>query len=124
MSNKIGVKLKIAVNKIEKERLFKGKNTYLDATVFIDPDNPGQYGDHGMITQDVEKEERDNGVKGPILGNVEVFWRDDVSPATNRASRKSSGSGEATQPQGVGAPEDFDSDIPFAQFMRGREYMV
>ena len=74
--NKIGVRLKIAVNKIDKERLFKGKNVYLDATVFIDKDNPGQYGDHGFITQDIKKEERDSGMKAPIIGNVEVFWVD------------------------------------------------
>ena len=75
---KIGVKLKIDVKQIEKARLFQGKKgTYLDATVFIDVDNKDQYENNGMITQDVSKEEKASGVKGPILGNVQVFWRDD-----------------------------------------------
>ena len=75
---KIGVRVKIDVKQIDKARLYVGKKgTYLDATVFIDPENPGQHGDHGMITQDVSKEERAQGVKGPILGNVKVFWRDE-----------------------------------------------
>jgi len=29
-----------------------------------------------MITQNVSKEERDNGELGAILGNCKVFWRD------------------------------------------------
>jgi hypothetical protein len=73
---KIGVAVKLDVTKIDKARLFKGqKGTYLDATVFIDVDNPDQYGNNGMVTQDVTKEERDQGVKGNILGNVKVFYR-------------------------------------------------
>ena len=74
---KYGVRLKINCSEIEKARLFPGKKgQYLDATVFIDVDKQDQYGNNGMITQDVSKEERDQGVKGPILGNVQVFYRD------------------------------------------------
>ena len=74
---KIGVSIKLDVTKIDKNRLFKGgKGTYLDATMFIDIDNQGQYGDNGMITQDVTKEEKAAGKKGAILGNVKVFWND------------------------------------------------
>ncbi len=77
---KVGISLKIAVNKIDKERLFSGKNTYLDATAFVDLDNKSEYGDNGMITQDVSKEEKEQGIKGAILGNTKVFWRDDNQP--------------------------------------------
>ena len=74
---KIGVSLKIDVSKIDKARLFKGqKGTYLDATAFIDLDQLDQYGNSGMITQDVSKEEKQQGVKGNILGNSKVFWSD------------------------------------------------
>jgi Ser-tRNA(Ala) deacylase AlaX len=67
------VRLKIDVTKIDKERLFAGKKgTYLDATVFLN-DEAGQYGDNGMITQDVSKEEREAGTKGAILGNATIF---------------------------------------------------
>ena len=75
--SKIGVSLKIDVSKIDKNRLFKGqKGVYLDATVFIDTAQLDQWGNSGMITQDVKKEEKDQGVKGAILGNCKVFWSD------------------------------------------------
>ena len=68
------LKLKIDVTKIDKTRLFQGqKGTYLDATLFLE-DEPDQYGNHGMITQDVSKEEREAGQKGPILGNGKIAW--------------------------------------------------
>lgn len=67
------IAIKIDVTKIDKERLFQGKKgQYLDATVFLS-DEEGQYGDNGMITQSVSKEEREAGVKGNILGNVKIL---------------------------------------------------
>lgn len=101
---KIGVNLKIDVTKIDKQKLFAGaKGKYLDATVFIDIDNKGEFGDNGMITQDMTKAERDAGVKngGAILGNATVFWSDGQAK-----SKTPSG-------QGQDAPIDFDDDINF-----------
>ena len=78
---KIGVSLKINVSMIEQARLFAGqKGHYLDATVFIDIDQLDQFGNSGMITQDVTKPEKDQGIKGPILGNCKVFWKDQQAP--------------------------------------------
>jgi hypothetical protein len=72
---KIGLSVKIDVSKIEKERLFKGeKGTYLDLTTFIDTDQADQYGNHGFISQSVTKEEREQNIKTPILGNCKVFY--------------------------------------------------
>ncbi len=106
---KVGVSVKIDVTKIDKARLFEGKNgaKYLDATTFIDLDNQGQFGDNGMITQDVSKEEREQGVKGAILGNVKVFYKDGGTQPQHDPSAK--------QPNPQGAPQDsgFDDDIPF-----------
>jgi hypothetical protein len=101
---KVGVKLKINVSEIEKARLFKGKKgVYLDATVFIDIDQKDQYENNGMITQDVSKEEKDAGTKGPILGNCQVFWSDgNNQPAQQQAPQQ-------TPP----VVDDLDSDIPF-----------
>lgn len=74
---KLGISVKLDVKKIDKARLFEGaKGTYLDLTTFIDLENPSEYGDHGFISQSVSKEERDAGVKTPILGNVKVFYQD------------------------------------------------
>ena len=61
--------LKIDVSKIDKSKLFKGaKGTYLDAVLFLN-DETDQYGNNGMIVQSVTKEEREQGIKGAILGN-------------------------------------------------------
>lgn len=74
---KIGVSLKIDVTKIDKSRIFVGKKgKYLDLTCFIDTENVSEYGDNGTISQSTSQEERQNGVKLPILGNSKVFYTD------------------------------------------------
>lgn len=76
MAKKIGVSVRIDVTKILKERLYVGKKgTYLDLTTFIDPDDPDQHGNHGFITQSVSQDEREQGVRLPILGNSKVFMK-------------------------------------------------
>ena len=107
--SKIAVNIKIDVTKIDKARLFQGKKgTYLDAVAFIDLDNKSEYGDNGMVTQAVSKEEKDAGERGAILGNVTMFWRDDSQgqPAQQKPMAPST-SGP------VGGDDDFDDDIPF-----------
>jgi len=106
---KIGVSLKIDVTKIDKARLFNGqKGTYLDATAFIDLDQLDQYGNSGMVTQDVSKDERAQGVKGNILGNSKVFFKDNGQPTQQ-------GYQQPVQQSAPQAPqqEPFDDDIPF-----------
>ncbi len=77
---KVGLSVRIDVTKIEKERLYKGsKGTYLDLTTFVDTDQVDQYDNNGFISQSVDKEEREQGVKTPILGNVKVFYTDGES---------------------------------------------
>ncbi len=120
---KIGVSLKIDVSKIEKARLFQGqKGTYLDATVFIDINDLDQYGNSGMITQDVKKEEKQQGVKGAILGNCKVFWNDAGQQAAQQQQapqmqqqqqqRQQQAPQQQTQ-QMPGADDGWDQDIPF-----------
>lgn len=71
----VGISVRIDVNKIDKDRLYKGeKGTYLDLTTFVNLDEKDQYGNNGFISQTVTKEERDAKVKTPILGNVQVFY--------------------------------------------------
>ena len=102
---KVGVSIKLDVTKIDKQRLFSGqKGTYLDATVFIDIDELDQYGNSGMITQDVSKEEKQSGVKGNILGNVKVFWKD----SNNQPQQQ-----QVPQQQYNNPPQDFDDEITF-----------
>ena len=80
------LKLKIDVTKIDKTTLFKGqKGVYLDATVLI-KEAPDQYGNDGMIVQDVSKEAREAGQQGAILGNAK--WATGNGP--DQAARKQS----------------------------------
>jgi hypothetical protein len=133
--SKIGVSLKIDVSKIDKARLFSGqKGTYLDATVFIDLSELDQYGNSGMITQDVSKEEKLQNVKGNILGNCKVFWNDAGQPQQQQAPQQAPqpqgfqqapqqqapqqapqfGDGNSVKPlQSGGSSIDFDDDLPF-----------
>jgi len=99
--SKIGISISIDVSKIDKTRLFQGKKgMYMDLTTYIDPENPGQYGDHGFIGQSTTKEEREAGVKTPILGNCKVFFTEGDSAAA-----------PAQTP--VAAAEGFEDDIHF-----------
>jgi len=109
---KVGVSIKLDVTKIDKARLFQGqKGTYLDATVFIDIDELDQFGNSGMITQDVSKEEKQSGVKGNILGNVKLFWKDTGSNQQQYGAPQQQP--QQPQPQYNSVPDDFSDEIPF-----------
>ena len=101
---KIGVNISIDVTKIDKAHLVAGKKgTYLNLTAFIDPNEADQYGNNGMVTQGLNKEARDAGQKGAILGNSKVFWQDQGQAPIQQS------------PQQVfaGATEAVDESCPF-----------
>lgn len=82
---KIGLNLSIDVTRLDKSRFYKGKKgTYAKLTCFVDTEEISQFGDSGTITQELSKEDRDNGVKLPILGNAKVFWKDGQSKSSNK----------------------------------------
>ena len=98
------IKLKINVSAITKSKLFRGeKGVYLDATLIETPNN--QYGDDYMIVEDVTKEERLSGIKGPILGNAKI-----IGQPQQQAPRKD-------PPQRAPSPDSdvdgWDEDVPF-----------
>jgi hypothetical protein len=98
--SKIGISIGIDVTKIDKERLKKdGDKVWMNLTTFIDPANPGKYGDHGFISQETSKEEREQGVQTTILGNCKVFFTE--------------GGSSAGSPQPAQTLADLDDDIPF-----------
>lgn len=126
--SKVALSLKINVSQIDKMRLFSGqKGKYLDCTIFVDLDQLDQYGNSGMITQDVTKEEKAQGIKGNILGNGKVFWKEATQaqqapqqqvqqqqyPSQQLAQKQQ----QAQQQQAKVNPQeptiDFDDDIPF-----------
>ena len=116
---KVGVSLKINVSQIEKERLFSGsKGKYLDATVFIDLDQVDQYGNNGMITQDISKEEKQKNMQGAILGNAKIFWRDNMQQKQQPQQMVNQNYTQGTNvqqpnPKAQSSGVDFDDDIPF-----------
>jgi hypothetical protein len=78
----MSIQVKLDVTKIDKTKLFQGKQgTYLDAVIFL-KDTPDQYGNNGMIVQSVSAEERAQGIKGAILGNVKVMQQQAQQPKT------------------------------------------
>jgi hypothetical protein len=68
------LKLKINLSKIDKAKLFNANSgaIYLDATLLTNEEDD-QYGNCGMIVQDVSKADREAGIKGAILGNAKQF---------------------------------------------------
>jgi hypothetical protein len=63
------IKIKLDVTKIDKTRLYKGaKGTYLDLVIY-ENESPDTYGNDYSVKQDCTKEDRDNGVKMPYIGN-------------------------------------------------------
>jgi hypothetical protein len=96
----IGVTLKINVAKIDKSKLYKGtEGTYLDVTAFVDTDNQDKFGNNGMITQSVSKEEREAGTRGVILGNSKVFFQGE--------------SKQGSSPKQAQSFDELESDVPF-----------
>jgi len=102
----IGLNFSIDVTKLDKERFYKGKKgTYAKLTVFVDSEQ-SQYGDNGVITQQLTKEEREQKLKLPILGNATIFYTND---ADNFAQEKPQQAPAHHQPP----TDDFEDDIPF-----------
>ena len=98
-------RLKIDVTKIRKDLLFTGtKGTYMDLTLMDNRDGVDQYGNDGFIIQDVTKERREAGEKGPIIGNWKHIGQ--RSPAQNTAPPPSR---TAT----ADALDEDDDNIPF-----------
>lgn len=91
------ITVRINVVKIDKEKLFAGKNgaKYLDLVLIETKNSP--YGDDYMVVQSATKEERAAGKRGAILGNAKILGRKN-----------------ATQEESNGQPPPDDSEpVPF-----------
>ncbi len=114
---KVAVNFKVNLSQIDQSRCFNGKKgKYADLTCFIDIDEVGEYGDNGPISQQTSKEERDQGLKMPFIGNATVFWRDDGQPVAKKDQPQQQAPQQYQQqaPQQQQAPTDnFDEKIPF-----------
>jgi hypothetical protein len=98
------IKLNIDVTKLDKKRLHAGnKGTYANLTVLL-RDETDQYGNDGMIVEDVSKEEREGGKKGTIVGNARIIGNRNQTQTT--ANNRS-------QPQQKPQDDDGFDDCPF-----------
>lgn len=99
---------KINVTRIDKSLLFKGeKGTYLNIAIFPNKNGVGQFGDTHFIAQEVTKEQRDSGIKGPIIGS---FTMPEEAPPPQTYRKPQGGRGANVPPP---SQNEEDSDIPF-----------
>jgi hypothetical protein len=109
---KIGIKIKIDVTKIDRSQIYIGKKgKYVTMTSFVEIGEPDQYGNHGFVT--VEKpRDADRDVRMPILGNVQIFWREQEQASGYPTQQYQQNQNQPkSQPQKNSAP-DYD-EIPF-----------
>ena len=72
-----------------------------------------------MVTQDVTKDEKSNGIKGAILGNCKVFWKGDGSgnsqaiQAGQKVAQQKQQQQQTQPAQNQGFDNDFSDDVPF-----------
>ena len=109
----IGVNLSIDLAKLDKTRFVKGKNgaIYCDLTMFLKPDTPTQYGDHGGIQIKQNEAESASKEKMPYVGNGKVFWAKKSDGHSAPSSHQNVDSGAASAAKT--ALNDLNDDIPF-----------
>ncbi len=78
------IAVKINVMKVDKTKLFPGKNgaQYLDLILMESRDSA--YGDDYMVVQGLTKEDRDKGLKGAILGNGKILGQGNKPQPSSR----------------------------------------
>tara|TARA_R110001632_G_scaffold26828_2_gene72277 strand:+ start:755 stop:1159 length:405 start_codon:yes stop_codon:yes gene_type:complete len=107
----LGIDLNINLAKLDKSRFVKGKNgaIYCNLTMFLKPDEPGQYGDHGGIQIKQNEAESAERAKMPYVGNGKVFWakKSDGYSAPSSHQNVDSAAASAAKTALV------DDDIPF-----------
>ena len=98
--------------RIDKNLLVPSKkgpgHEYLTFTLVPSKTGPDQYDNDGFISQNVSKEQKAQGIKGPIIGN----WKDLDRIFGKKPTAATPSSKPATKPA---APplDDSDSEIPF-----------
>lgn len=103
------IKIKLDVTKIDKSRLYKGaKGTYLDLVVY-ENEQPDNYGNDFSVKQDCTKEDRDNGVKMPYIGNGKRIGQ--KAAPQQQAPQQTTRNIPRAQPQAQDVEDD--SEIPF-----------
>ena len=80
----MNISIRIDVEKVDKELLYKGKQgTYLNATLI---EKQTEYNDF-FIVQEVSKEQHDAGMKGEIIGNAKYFRKREKTSSPAKYSK-------------------------------------
>ena len=99
------MKANIDLNKIPKDKIYKGKKgSYLPIVITIN-DELGNYGDSGPIIVEQTKDERDAKVDKVYLGNVKIVWTNGTN--VDAAPREDGGQQQAAPAAVV------DDGLPF-----------
>ncbi len=97
------LRVQVNVDAIDKKHLYKGKKgTYLNLALVNTPDS--QYGQDYMVTQDISKEARDAGERGPILGNASALFLEDGRPAAKQDGQASKSAPVENEKSGTDLP--------------------
>ena len=99
--------IRINLDKIDEASIYHGKNGRLvDIVMFDNRDGEDQYGNLGFVTQDIGKDRRIAGERGPILGNWKEIGACSAPPP--REIQENSARMER-----VAVATEGDDDIPF-----------
>jgi hypothetical protein len=99
------ISIRITRERVAKEHCYQGnKGTYLDMVLFDNKDGKDQYGNDGFVVQSVSKEARQQGVKGPIIGNWKRVGEDAPKPKA---------AAPAPAPKAASKPDEEGDDVPF-----------
>lgn len=80
--------VRIDVKKLLKQHFYEGeKGTYCELVLMENRDGEDQYGNSHMVVQGVTKEDREAGVKGPIVGNAKIFGKRDSGQRRQESGR-------------------------------------
>lgn len=106
--------IKLDLTKIDKSRIFEGKKgKYLDLILMDNRDGTDQYGNDGFCAHSLSKEEREAGVKGPIVGNFKHLGE---KPVPRSAMKPVARASRPSAPPSARDPDldpSGDDDIPF-----------
>ena len=103
--------VKIDVKKLLKEHFFQATSGALYADLVLIPSKDSKFGDSHFIVQQLNKEARDAGQRGPIVGNAKILG------GGNRAPAQSDRAPSAPAPSGGGAGGyNPDAEVPFMRF--------
>lgn len=109
LTGKSGVAKKCIVIPIKENGIFEGeKGTYLDLVCIATPNS--EYGSH-MVTLSSTKEEREAGVRKPIIGNLKEFGSQ--AQETEEYTYQPQTGIQRPAPKAAAPADDDDSGLPF-----------